>query len=221
MLAIDHIVFPVTDLAVAAADFEVRYGLASIEGGRHPTWGTANRIVPLGDAYIELVAVEDPITAAQAAFGTWIATATPGQPLGWAVRTNAIDAIGRRLGLPIVAGSRATPGGDLITWRSAGVDVATGGHGLPFFIQWGDGVALPGATAVRHPDGPARVKRVCVTADPSRLDHWLGEHNLPISVTPSPTRGLAFVLSRGRRDDQFASFDVDCHRPTLNDPRGA
>jgi hypothetical protein len=209
VLAIDHIVFPVTDLALAAADFGVRYGLASIEGGRHPTWGTANRIVPLGDAYIELVAVENPITAAQAAFGTWVATATPGQPLGWAVRTDAIEAVGRRLGLPIVAGSRATPGGELITWRSAGVDVATRERGLPFFIQWGDGVALPGATTVRHPGGPARVKRVSVTADPSRLDDWLGEHDLPISVSPSPTRGLAVVLSQGRRDYELASWAVE------------
>jgi hypothetical protein len=38
---------------------EGRYGLASIEGGRHPGWGTANRIIPLGDAYIELVTVVD------------------------------------------------------------------------------------------------------------------------------------------------------------------
>lgn len=204
MLAIDHIVFPVTDLAVAAADFEVRYGLASIEGGRHLAWGTANRIVPLGDAYIELVAVENPITAAQAAFGTWVATATPGEPLGWAVRTDAIEAVGRRLGLPIVAGSRATPGGELITWRSAGVDVATRGDGLPFFIQWGDGVALPGATLVRHPGGPARVTGVSVTADPLRLDNWLGEHDLPISITPSRTRGLAVVVRQGRRDYEFA-----------------
>jgi len=205
VLAIDHIVFPVTDLAVAAAEFEERYGLASIEGGRHPTWGTANRIVPLGDAYIELVAVEDPITAARTAFGTWVATATPGQPLGWSVRTDAIEAVGHRLGLPIVAGSRVTPGGERITWRSAGVDVATRERGLPFFIQWGDGVALPGAAAVRHPGGPARMKRVTVTADPSRLDDWLGEHDLPISATPGPAGRLVVVLTRGDRDEELTT----------------
>ena len=208
MLAIDHIVFPATDLAVAAAAFKERYGLASIEGGRHPTWGTANRIVPLGDTYVELVAVENHITAAKAAFGRWVATATPGRPLGWAVRTDAIEAVGRRLGLPIVAGSRATSRGELIKWRSAGVDVATREPGLPFFIQWGDGVALPGAAAVRHPGGPARIKRVSVTADPSRLDDWLGEHDLPVTVTPGPVGPLTVVITQGDRDHDLATWAV-------------
>lgn len=44
MLAIDHVLLPVRDLALAASEIESRYGLASIEGGRHPAWGTANRI---------------------------------------------------------------------------------------------------------------------------------------------------------------------------------
>src|SRR5215213_9383959 len=69
VLAIDHIVVPVSDLDRAAAEVEARYGLASVEGGRHPAWGTANRIVPLGDAYVELVAVADPKTAHRATFG--------------------------------------------------------------------------------------------------------------------------------------------------------
>ena len=219
MLAIDHIVFPVTNLAVAAAEFETRYGLASIEGGRHPTWGTANRIVPLGDAYVELVAVVDASVAAQTAFGTWIATAIPGQPVGWAVRTDAIEAIGRRLGLPIVPGSRAAPGGELITWHSAGVDVAAREPGLPFFIQWGPGVPLPGVAPVRHPGGPARLTQVSVHADPSRLNAWLGEHTLPISVTGGPDRRIAVVLSQGRREYALAAAAVGAakirHRVTF------
>ena len=48
-----------SDLAAAAREIEARHGLASIEGGRHPGWGTANRIVPLGSSYLELVAVID------------------------------------------------------------------------------------------------------------------------------------------------------------------
>jgi len=206
VLAIDHIVLPVTNLAVAAAEFESRYGLASIEGGHHASWGTANRIVPLGDAYVELVAVVDPEAAAHATFGTWIATATPGQPLGWAVRTDAIDAVGRRLGLPIVPGSRATPGGELVTWRSVGVDAATREPGLPFFIQWGAGVPFPGDAPARHPGGPARLKRLSVSVNPSRLEAWLGEHHLPISAAPSPDRRMATVLSQGHREYELTAI---------------
>jgi hypothetical protein len=209
VLAIDHVILPVADLAQAAAEIETRYGLASIEGGRHPAWGTANRIVPLGDAYVELVAVVDPEMAAQAAFGRWVAGATPGRPLGWAVRTDAIEAVGRSLGLPVVPGHRAAPGGELITWRSAGVDVATRESGLPFFIQWGDGVALPGATPVRHPRGLARLKLLVLSEDPGRLADWLGEHDLPLAVTVGPSGLSAVVLTQGRRDLELRASAVE------------
>ena len=98
-LAIDHVLIPVDDLVAAGAIVKAGYGLTSIEGGRHPGWGTANRVVPLGDAYIELVAVIDRNAAALSTFGRWILGATPGQPLGWAVRTRAIAEVGQRLGL--------------------------------------------------------------------------------------------------------------------------
>jgi hypothetical protein len=51
-LELDHVLIAVSDLAAAAREIEVRYGLVSIEGGRHPGWGTANRIVPLGETYL-------------------------------------------------------------------------------------------------------------------------------------------------------------------------
>ncbi len=58
-MQLDHILIAVTDLAAAAEELEARYGLASVAGGRHPSWGTANRIVPLAETYLELVAVID------------------------------------------------------------------------------------------------------------------------------------------------------------------
>ncbi len=199
MLALDHVILPVRDLALAAAEIEARFGLASVEGGRHPAWGTANRIVPLGGTYLEIVAVADPETAARSAFGQWIAGAIPGRPLGWAVRTDAIESVGRRLGQAVVPGSRAQPNGSLVTWRSVGLDTAIGEPGLPLFIQWGDGVPLPGAAAIDHPGGPATLKHLSVAADPHRLADWLGDHDLPIAVR-ARTATSAITLTRGRAD---------------------
>ena len=199
MLAIDHVILPVRDLTLAAAGIEARHGLASVEGGRHPAWGTANRIVPLGDTYLELVAVADPEAAARSAFGQWIAGAMPGRPLGWALRSDSIETVGHRLDQPVVAGSRAQPNGSIVTWRSAGLDTAIREPGLPFFIQWGDGVPLPGATVVDHPGGPARLKVLSVPADPERLADWLGDHDLPIDVT-GPSGVWAITLTRGDSD---------------------
>src|SRR3712207_8803163 len=108
-LELDHVPIAVPDLAATAQELEVRHGLASIEGGRHPGWGTANRIVPLGEAYLELVAVVDEAEAAQSPFGRWVGAARPSLPrlLGWAVRTLELDDFARRLDLTVAAGSRA------------------------------------------------------------------------------------------------------------------
>jgi hypothetical protein len=207
-LAIDHVLIPVDDLAAAAAIVEVRYGLTSIEGGRHPGWGTANRVVPLGNAYVELIAVVDRDAAALSTFGRWILAATRGQPLGWAVRTRDIAEVGQRLGLSITEGSRTTPDGDVLRWRSAGLDEATAEPGLPFFIEWADGVRLPGEAPVHHPRGNVRLRRLSLAADSARLGHWLGRNELPLSVKRGRSGVVSVVLAH---DDQEFAIRI---RPT-------
>jgi len=181
---LDHVLIAVADLDAAGTEIESRHGLASVEGGRHPAWGTANRIVPLGDAYLELVAVVDAAKAAESAFGRWVASGVSSamRPLGWAVRTSQLDDVARRLDLSVHAGSRSTPSGEQLRWRSAGLDQAAAEPALPFFIEWAPQTKLPGQTAIRHRVGTARIARLAVSADPGRLAHWLGSHQLPIAV---------------------------------------
>ena len=202
-LRIDHVLFAVDDLDIAAREVEMRFGLRSIEGGRHPAWGTANRIVPLGDAYIELVAVTDLDIAATTAFGRWVAAGRPGRPLGWAVRTDALDAVAERLGLPITAGSRQAPAGDVLRWRGAGVPEAAAEPALPFFVEWAAGSAFPGAAAVDHPGGEATLKRLSLTGDADRVKAWLGDHDLPIDIEPGVAGPAQLVLARPGGDIQF------------------
>jgi hypothetical protein len=183
-MELDHVLIAVEDLDAAGHEIEARHGLASIEGGCHPAWGTANRIVPLGDSYLELVAVVDPAKAAETAFGRWVASGVSGaaRPLGWAVRTSQLDRLARRLGLPVHAGSRTTPGGDQLRWRSAGIDQAVAEPSLPFFIEWDTQTQLPGRAVVRHRAGTAKISRLVLDADRGRLTAWLGDHQLPIVV---------------------------------------
>ncbi len=202
-LAVDHVLVAVDDLAAAGALVEARHGLASVDGGSHPGWGTANRIIPLGDAYVELVAVVDPDLAARSTFGRWVAASTPGEALGWALRTRAIDDVAGRLGLSIAEGSRATPGGDILRWRSAGLDVAAAEPGLPFFIEWGDGVRLSGATAVAHRGGDVRLRRLSLSVDAARLASWLGKDDLPVSVTRGRAGVVSVVLARDEEEFEF------------------
>jgi hypothetical protein len=187
----------VADLAAAAQRIEAAHGLASIEGGRHPGWGTANRIVPLGEAYLELVAVVDEAEAAQSAFGRWVAAARPSRPrlLGWAVRTHELDDLARRLDLTVAAGSRTDRNGQPVRWRLAGIEQATAEASLPFFIEWGHGTPLPGRAPVTHRAGAVRIATLRLDGDADRLAAWLGAHRLPISVRPGTPAVAGIVLT--------------------------
>jgi hypothetical protein len=185
---LDHVLIAAADLPAAARDLEVRHGLRSIAGGRHPGWGTANRIVPLGDAYLELVAVVDPAEAAGSPFGRWVAASRG--PFAWAVRTNDLDEAAARLGLEIVAGSRARPDGTVLRWRSAGVEQAAAEPLLPFLIQWEGGTVLPGRVGARQ----GTLGELRLRGDAARLEEWLGPHDLPVTVTPGEPGVDGFVL---------------------------
>jgi glyoxalase-like protein len=197
---LDHVLIAVTDLAAAAQELEARSGLASVAGGRHPAWGTANRIVPLGGSYLELIAVVDP-AAAGSVVGRWVAggASRPGRPLGWAVRTDDLDQVARRLGLPVQAGSRVTPTGEVLRWRSAGIDRAAAEPSLPFFIQWAAGTRLPGQAAIADPAAPAAISML-LRGDPGRLAAWLGHHALPIVVRAGSPAVAAVVLATATGD---------------------
>lgn len=172
-LVLDHVVIGVPDLDDAAALLLVRHGLISLPGGEHPLWGTRNRIVPIGGAYLELVAVADEAEAAGTGFGSWVlAMASGAAPWGWAVRTSDIDATADRLGLDVVPGERVRADGVRVSWRLAGVPDEPASRLRPFFIQWDDGTPLPGSIAVPHPAGQVTLRSV--TAGGVGIEEWLG-----------------------------------------------
>src|SRR6476659_9801823 len=72
LLGIDHLVIAVADPDAAAAELEAKLGLAPGDGGRHDRLGTFNRLVWLGDSYLELIGVFDRAAAA----GSWIGAPT-------------------------------------------------------------------------------------------------------------------------------------------------
>jgi hypothetical protein len=191
-LQLDHMVIGVRDLDNAEAQFEDRYELTTIEGGRHQGWGTANRLVPLGAAYLELVTVVDQAEASNSDFGRWVSAMLEGSSrFGWAVRTDDLDRIALRLGLEVAQGSRRSRGGEMLHWRIAGVAQAARDSSLPFFIQWGATTPLPGRATVVHRAGDVALEELMIRGDEQRLHEWLGTSSLPIRVTPGITQGVA------------------------------
>ena len=153
--------------------------------------------MPLGDAYLELIAVVDEAEAEQSLIGRWVAGAHPelARPLGWAVRASDLDHVARRLGLTIHEGSRARPDGTVLRWRSAGYERAAVEPSFPFFIEWEQGSALPGQTPITHPGGSLHVERLELEGDADHLADWLGPHRLPIDVGPGSPAVKSVVLT--------------------------
>ena len=184
-MEIDHVLVRVDDL-------EHDVGIASVAGGRHPGWGTANRIIPLGNVYIELIAVVDEEEASHTPFGRRALAAPPG-PIGWCVRPDSIDAEAARLGLTVQSASRVSPDGETITWRLAGIEQALAEPALPFFIAWDDPARHPGR------GGEGRITRLALSGDARRVADWLGPHRLPIEIRPGTPQveGVTLMSSNG------------------------
>ena len=186
---LDHIVVAVADLDEAAALFLERYGLASYEGGRHAGLGTANRIIPLGDSYVELLGVVDDPTAAESSIGTWISRAgnPSGRLVSWCLGTDDIDGIAARIGVAPQALSRTRPDGVRLSWRSAGLERAMDFPGLPFFISWDvPPDQLPGMTPAPHRVAVGGITSVTLGGGADRLRAWLGDHDLPVRFSGGP-----------------------------------
>ena len=191
MLRIDHVVYAARDLDEAAVRFRTKYGLDSVVGGRHARWGTANRIVPLGEQYLELIGVVDEAEAAATYFGRAVLERTEARD-GWfliAAASDDVVLIGERLGREIDAGSRTRPDGEELRWRMAGLDDPGRESWMPFFLTWDvPGSLHPGSGRAGHGVRVEGIAWVEVGGDAERLRAWLGDEELPIRVVAGDPR---------------------------------
>lgn len=205
-VVVDHVLVAVRDLAGAALRFEREYGLRALPGGRHPGGGTANMIVPLRSAYLELIAVVDAAEAARTPGSRRVTRAVAeGRTFAtWAVRTDDLDALraslqaaGPPLGEP-AAGARERPDGVTLRWRTQDLVPPGEPSVLPFVIEWRVPPGMhPAEAAVGHPCG-ARGIRAIRLGDPDpaaasgRLRALLGD-GLPVVVEPAGASGVVAV----------------------------
>jgi hypothetical protein len=199
-VGIDHIILKVTDLTRGIAAFTRLTGVAPKRGGQHPGRGTENALVSLGpDHYLEILA---PIgTVADSAARVEPDTATL-VPAGWAVHTRALESLIARVGSAGFAlvgptpGSRRTPEGTLLEWRTAGAS----GPGLelaPFFIEWGTATAHPSGTS---PRGCRLVSLELAQPDTTRLSAFLqaAGYRPNLRAAKEPGMRVALDCPRGR-----------------------
>jgi hypothetical protein len=200
LLGIDHLVIAVADPDAAAASLESELGLVAAGGGRHAT-GTGNRLIFLGDAYVELIGVWDRALALTHPIGAAAVRALDAEAPGLVTFALATDGARREVtalraaGSPIsdvVAGSRTRPDGGIVAWQCA-FPPRLGPAEPPFLIEhelsgpeWSDGARRARASFVHPFGGTARLVGLeLVVPDPAAVAAAYAAM-LGIGVLPGP-----------------------------------
>lgn len=192
MLVLSQVIVGVRDLDAATGRFRA-LGFDVVDGGVHPGVGTANRVIPLGDQYLELLGVVAPDEAQASEYGRSLlrAIADGDRLVRWSLRTDDIDGVAARLGVAAERRERMRPDGELLTWQAAGLDVALADATMPFFMQWDRADQYPGATSARHRNGARGVSSLSVTpTEADRFDRWTAGADVPLRIRTAPTPGL-------------------------------
>ena len=191
MIRIDHVVLAVRDLEASATRLWDEHGLRFAPGGRHPQWGTANMIAPLGEDYVELLGVVDEAVGSGSVLGRALIelSAEGDRWFSVCLADDDIDATAARLGLTVRPGSRTRPDGTEVRWRGAGIEERGDDLWLPFFIAWDVPAELhPGAAPAEHRVPVEGIAWAEVGGDEARLHDWLGGAEAPIRVSGADAR---------------------------------
>lgn len=174
MLRLDHLVFACASLDDGRAWMEARLGQPAQGGGAHPAMGTCNALWRLGDAYLEMLAVdpEAPPPGRPRMFGLDLddvrARLADGPfLLAWVAASDDLDAALAAAPFPIGAPVALSRGDHL--WRltvSADGRAPLGGLG-PALIEWPQDAPHP---VSRMRDMGLRLTRFwCATPEPETL----------------------------------------------------
>ena len=178
-MRLDHVSYAASSehLADTVQRLGAAIGTGFVDGGMHPRFGTRNFVLPLADqTYIEVVAALDRPATDRTPFGQAVKMRAElgGGWMGWVVAVDDIAPVEARLERPAVDGNRHRPDGFDLRWKQIGINDTMNDPQLPFFVQW----LVP---EDEHPScnsngqhGKARISRIDICGDPSRVSEWLG-----------------------------------------------
>lgn len=212
LTSLDHIIIGVHDLASAASIFQRDLGLLPSGGGVHPLGGTANRIIVIGDTYLELIAMDRP-EEAQESLRQRLARGEG--YLNFVLSSNNIRADIRAMHQRNVAVIGPTPGelrssdGRSRAWVRADIEQVALTQRYPFIIQH-DSVGeerrlrLAGwTTPPVHPLGAIKVLSVTLAVE--NLDEASRRFSHIYGLQPS----VPYSSAPGDLDAQVVSFTLD------------
>jgi hypothetical protein len=150
-LALDHLLYATPDVDATVVELEQRFGVGFRQGGRHPAWGTRNRILPLGNRlYLEVIGPDPSSPAPDGGRILDLDRLERPSLRWWAVRPfllpltcDDFETAGYVPG-EIIQGHRELEGGGELGWQMTDPHVRLLDGLLPLVIDWGVGSSHPG-----------------------------------------------------------------------------
>jgi catechol 2,3-dioxygenase-like lactoylglutathione lyase family enzyme len=174
LTSLDHIIIGVHDLDAAAQIFRHDLGLLSSGGGVHPVGGTANRIIVIGDTYLELISIYRPEEAQESlrqrlakreGYLNFVLSSNDIQADSQAMLARGVALIGPK------AGSLRSADGRVRAWMRADIERPDLAQHYPFIIQH-DSIGeerrqrLAGwSTPPEHPLGALKIHSVTLAVE--------------------------------------------------------
>ena len=163
---VDHFMWGAPDLDAGMREAERLFGVRAAPGGSHPSLGTRNALLSLGEAvYLEIIA-PDPEQRLEGTFGERLRSLDTCALITWAARSTELTGLSaelKKLDMGARGPSRtrrATPGGELLEWDllfPQFPEARQFGGTFPFFIDW---LACPHPATNNPPGGTFRSLRI-------------------------------------------------------------
>jgi len=155
-MRLDHLSYACTTSEIADVVQRIGSDLGGmfVDGGRHPSFGTRNFILPLaGGCYVEVVSALDHPAALKAPFGQAVHRRAEhgGGWLSWVLAVDDIGPVEQRFGREAAPGKRIRPDGLELCWQQIGILNTLDRPEVPFFVHWD----CPDA---EHPSATGRIE---------------------------------------------------------------
>ena len=211
---LDHILLGCSDLDRGIAFVEERTGVRAAFGGAHPSRGTRNALISLGEPsrrelnprrYLEIIA-PDPAQSGAADHYALLKLTEP-RLVGWAARPGDLNDFAARLRAAGFAfdgptpGSRKRPDGLLLQWKTLNLRDDNGGL-LPFFIEWSADTTHPSVDA---PRGCHLERFELLASNPDALAKTADQLGLSVAISKAARSQLHAVISCAGKELQLTS----------------
>ena len=207
MTKLDHIIFGCTDLNEGQTILAAQLGIPPAARGKHDMMGTHNALWNMGDAYIELVAI-DP-DAPDPGRPRWFGLSDPAMQacfvdgpklINWAVSVDDIAPVSAKS--PVTLGPVEAFARNDLRWNVAVPE--GGGPGLngafPLTINWTEGMH----PAERLPDVGLRCEDLAIVHPQAReIIDALGPIDGPVTITEGP---MSLTCRIRRENGETLSF---------------